>query len=244
MMLVQQLMTQNPCYIAGKKIKVQGLMLHSVGCPQPSALVFIRNWNKSDYRSACVHGFIDGNDGTAYQTLPWDHRGWHAGAAANNTHIGVEMCEPACIKYTGGATFTCSDPDTARTVVRRTYETAVELFAMLCQEFSLDPLVDGVIISHKEGHARSIASNHGDPEHLWTQLGMPYTMDGFRREVKAKMERSTDSEPAEWSKESVEWAMKNGLMKGDSLGDLMLRSPVTREQLCAVLKRYHDTFNK
>ena len=123
-----------------------------------------------------------------YQCLPWNHRGWHCGASGNNTHIGVEMCEPACIKYTGGATFTCSDKATAQAVAKRTYEAAVELFAMLCQKFSLDPLGDGVIVSHKEGCKRGIASNHGDPEHLWTQLGLPYTMDTFRKAVKAAMD--------------------------------------------------------
>ncbi len=97
------------------------------------------------------------------------------------------MCEPACIKYTSGSNFTCSDTAAAKAVVKRTYETAVELFAMLCEKYSLDPLADGVIISHKEGCARGIASNHGDPEHLWTQLGTGYTMDGFRRAVKEAM---------------------------------------------------------
>ncbi len=58
---------------------------------------------------------------------------------------------------------------------------------MLCEKYSLDPLADDVIISHKEGCSRGIASNHGDPEHLWTQLGMEYTMDGFRKAVKAAM---------------------------------------------------------
>ena len=58
---------------------------------------------------------------------------------------------------------------------------------MLCDKFGLDPLADGVVISHKEGHTRGIASNHGDPEHLWSQLGMGYTMDTFRKAVKAKM---------------------------------------------------------
>lgn len=106
-----------------------------------------------------------------YQTLPWDHRGWHGGGSSNNTHIGVEMCEPSNIRYTGGATFTCSDLTAARAVARRTYDAAVELFAMLCKEYGLDPLADGVIVSHKEGYARGIATNHGDPEHLWTQLG-------------------------------------------------------------------------
>ena len=97
------------------------------------------------------------------------------------------MCEPACIKYTSGSNFTCSDTAAAKAVAKRTYETAVELFAMLCEKYSLDPLADGVIISHKEGCARGIASNHGDPEHLWAQLGMGYTMDGFRKAVKAAM---------------------------------------------------------
>ncbi len=191
MKLVESILTKNPCYTAGRKITVKGLMLHSVGCPQPSALVFVKNWNSASYDRACVHGFIDGNDGTIYQTLPWNHRGWHCGASGNNTHIGVEMCEPGCIRYTGGATFTCSDIATARAVAQRTYQAAVELFAMLCQKFSLDPLGDGVIVSHKEGCKRGIASNHGDPEHLWTQLGLPYTMDTFRKAVKAAMDGGT-----------------------------------------------------
>ena len=196
MKLIESTLTRNPCYTAGRKITVKGLMLHSVGCPQPSASVFVRNWNKASYDRACVHAFIDGNDGTIYQTLPWNHRGWHCGASGNNTHIGVEMCEPACIKYTGGATFTCSDLTTAKAVAQRTYQAAVELFAMLCQKFSLDPLGDGVIVSHKEGCKRGIASNHGDPEHLWTQLGLPYTMDTFRKAVKIAMGGGAAPAPA------------------------------------------------
>ena len=191
MKLVESILTKNPCYTAGRKITVKGLMLHSVGCPQPKASAFINSWNSPAHDTSCVHGFIDGNDGTAYQTLPWNHRGWHCGSGSkgsgNNTHIGVEMCEPACIKYTSGSNFTCSNIATAKAVAKRTYETAVELFAMLCKKYSLDPLEDGVVISHKEGCARGIASNHGDPEHLWTQLGMGYTMDGFRKAVKAAM---------------------------------------------------------
>ena len=185
MKLVKSILTKNPCHTAGRKIKVKGLMLHSVGCPQPKASVFINDWNSTSYNRACVHGFVDGNDGIIYQTLPWNHRGWHAGGSANNTHIGIEMCEPACIKYTGGSSFNCSDIATARAVVKRTYEAAVELFAMLCKEYGLNPLTD--IISHKEGHTKGIASNHGDPEHLWKGLGMNYTMDTFRQAVKAEM---------------------------------------------------------
>lgn len=196
MNIVESILTKNPCYTAGEKISVRGLMLHSVGCNQPSAKVFVNIFNKESYSRCCVHGFIDANDGTIYQTLPWNHRGWHAGkganGSANNTHVGVEMCEPNCIKYTGGSTFTCSDVEKAREMVKRTYDAAVSLFAMLCLKYGLDPLADGVIISHKEGWKRGIASNHGDPEHLWNNLKMGYTMDGFRKAVKAAMGGEND----------------------------------------------------
>lgn len=185
--LVESLLTNNPCYIKGQKITVKGLMLHSVGCAQPSASVFIKNWNRASYSRACVHGFIDGNDGTVYQTLPWNYRGWHCGGTGNNTHIGVEMCEPSCIKYVGGSNFTCSDMAKAQESARKTYEAAVALFAMLCGRFSFDPLADGVILSHSEGNKRGLASAHADPEHLWTHLSLPYTMDVFRNDVKKAM---------------------------------------------------------
>ena len=198
MKLIKSIMTNNPCYKAGRKITVKGLMLHSVGCAQPSAQVFINTWNKASYSTACVHGFIDANTGDVYQTLPWNHRGWHSASgklgAAHNTHIGVEMCEPACITYKGGGRFTCSDMNKAREAVRKTYNTAVELFAYLCTEYGLNPLKDGVIISHSEGYRRGVASNHGDPEHLWRGLNMSYTMDGFRKDVYKKMNNQEDEE--------------------------------------------------
>lgn len=220
--IIEKILTKNPCYIAGRKITVKGLMLHSVGCPQPSAMVFVNNWNPpANGREVCVHGFIDANTGEVYQTLPWDHRGWHGGGSSNNTHIGVEMCEPACIKYTGGSTFTCSDTATATAAVKRTYEAAVELFAFLCKQYKLDPLADGVIISHKEGHKRGVASNHGDPEHLWTQLKTGYTMDGFRKDVKAAM--AEEEKPTAPATPKVLYRVQVGAYRVKSNADAQLK---------------------
>lgn len=185
--IIKSILTKNPCYTAGRTITVKGLMLHSVGCPQPSAMSFINNWNSASYDRACVHSFIDANTGKVYQCLPWNHRGWHSGGSANNTHIGVEMCEPASIKYTSGSSFTCSDKAAAKAAAKRTYDSAVQLFAYLCKQYNLNPTADGVIVSHKEGCARGIASNHGDPEHLWKGLGLSYTMTTFRNDVKKAM---------------------------------------------------------
>lgn len=187
MKINESILTNNPCYKENKKIAVKGLMLHSVGTPQPSASVFIRGWNKASYDRACVHAFIDANNGEVYQTLPWQTRGWHCGGTGNNSHIGVEMCEPADIKYLGGSTFIVLDRVKALAAVKRTYNTAVELFAMLCKLYGLNPLEKGVIVSHAEGAKLGIASGHADPEHLWSQLNAGYTMDTFRQAVKKKM---------------------------------------------------------
>ena len=55
------------------------------------------------------------------------------------------MCEPACTTYTGGATFKVADGklEEVRACAKRSYDAAVELFAMLCGKFGLDPLADG-----------------------------------------------------------------------------------------------------
>ena len=201
MELMKSYVTKNECYQVARKIDVKGLMLHSVGVPQPSAKVFatsVYNQYMPNGYEVCVHAFLQ-SDGKVYQTLPWNYEGWHPGAgdkgSANKKHIGVEMCEPDTIQYTGGASFKVLDAANAKAYVRGCYETAVELFAYLCDLYDLDPLKDGVIVSHAEGYKRGIASGHADPEHLWKGLGMGYTMDGFRKAVKAKM-GGTATEPA------------------------------------------------
>lgn len=198
MNIVKSYMTNNPCYKADKKLTVKGLMLHSVGCSQPSAKVFINNWNNEHYNAACVHGFIDGITGTIYETLPYEVRGWHCGSgekgSANDTHIGIEMCEPSQIRYTQNSdkfTVDSKKLSAAKKVVERTYHAAVEYFAYLCDRFKLNPKTD--IISHLEGAKMGIASAHSDPEHLWSGLNLPYTMDIFREDVAMELEKIQDA---------------------------------------------------
>ena len=180
--LTQSFITRNRTFSAPQTITVRGLMLHSVGTPQPNAGVFIRNWD-APTANVSVHGIIEAG-GRAFQLLPWRNRAWHAGGQANNTHIGIEMTEPTSIRYTGtGANFVDNNPAATRVFVLDTYATAVALFAKLCVELRLNPLADGVIISHAEGHRRGIASNHADVEHLWSRHGL--SMAQFRRDVAA-----------------------------------------------------------
>lgn len=143
MQIIPAFVTQNKCYQAGAPLTPRGIMLHSVGTPQPSAAVFARSFNQYQPGgvSVCVHAFAQA-DGTVYQTLPWEMRGWHCGGSANSTHIGVEMTEPS-------AGMTRSE---AAEQIAGTYRTVVELFAELCKQYELDPAQDGVLIGHAEGH--------------------------------------------------------------------------------------------
>ena len=196
MQIIEHFSVNNDCYKENKnqvdqsyinfqQNGPQGIMLHSVGCAQSDAHVFAKTWNKSGIEVA-VHAVLQ-DDGTVIQCLPWNYKAWHCAGSANNTHISIEMTEPNCIQYTNGSTFICHNIAQAKSQAAGTYNTAVQLCADLCKKYNLNPLKDGVLISHAEGYYRGIASNHGDPSHLWTQLGLPYTMDGFRQDVKNAM---------------------------------------------------------
>lgn len=189
MIIKETILDKNSCYVEAIPLEVKGLLLHSVGCPVPDAMTFVNSWNPPKNRIVCVHAFINAADGVVYQTLPWDMRARHSGGAANTTHIGVEMCEPASLKYITNFSFECDDIEGAREQVSRVYNAAVELFAYLSDKYSLDPLGENVIISHSEAYYRGLGSDHFDPEHLWDGLGMGYTMDGFRKDVNEGLKR-------------------------------------------------------
>lgn len=179
----QRIATQSPCYKAGRTIVPKGGMLHSVGCPQPDPLVFVRTWSTS--QNVCVHAVV-GKEKVVYQVLPWNRRGWHGGGSSNNTLIAIEMTEPASIKYTGGASWVeTGNGANTKAHVLATYANAVEFFAYICKKYGFNPVNSNVLMSHREGHAKGIASNHGDVEHIWNKFGL--SMNQFRKDVKAAM---------------------------------------------------------
>ena len=147
MALYQQLLTRNDCYTAGKTIVPEGVMVHSTGANNPRVSRYVpgdevlgvnrygNHWDQPGV-AKCVHAFVgkiaDGSVAVV-QTLPWDRRGWHAGTgtsgrSANDTHISFEICEDGL-----------DDPE----YFSRVYQAAVELTAMLCRQYGLDPLADG-----------------------------------------------------------------------------------------------------
>jgi N-acetylmuramoyl-L-alanine amidase len=56
----------------------------------------------------------------------------------------------------------------------------------------------------------------------------------FKKRLEVKI---MDNTPSGAHKEGVEWAIANGILTGNSEGDLMLSRPVTRQQMCTMLYR-------
>ena len=207
MNLQKLIFTENACYKAGRKITVKGIMVHSTGANNPWLKRYVgpddgklgknqynNHWNTyhPGGREVCVHGFIgklaDGTVAT-YQCLPWDHRGWHAGGSANNTHIGFEICED---DLTDGAYFA------------KVYKEAVELCAYLCKQYGL---TEKNIICHSEGYKQGVASNHGDVMHWFPKHGK--SMDTFRAEVKALLTTDAkEDDPAQEETPAVTYPEK------------------------------------
>lgn len=182
--IIQNFLTKNDCYNINRKIDVKGIMVHSTGCAQPNPKAFMNSWNVPN-KAVCVHGFVGADE--VYQCLPWNHRGWHAGGQANNTHIGFEICEPSGHTYNGG-TMIGYDVNKNATYFSKIYKNAVELCAYLCKEYKLDPHKN--IICHSEGCKLGIASNHADVMHWFPKHGK--NMDIFRDDVAATMANNGD----------------------------------------------------
>ena len=228
MNLIKCFLTANDCYKAGRTITPKGVMVHSTGANNPLVARYVQpldtqadaaslyavlggNRNQNDWNNGglnvCVHAFIgklaDGSVGTA-QTLPWSHRGWHAGTgtsggSANNTHISFEICEDA---LTDAGYF------------QKVYQEAVELTAMLCKTYNLDPKADGVVICHSEGYQRGIASNHADVMHWFPKFGK--SMDTFRADVAKAMGSATGGN-AGGSNSSGSAGTGNEIVKGSTV---------------------------
>ena len=220
MNLHKLIFTDNACYKAGKKIKPKGVMVHSTGANNPDLCRFIapddglvgknkynNHWNQAMSGNVCVHAFIgklkDGSIAT-YQVLPWDHRAWHCSkgnkGSGNDTHISFEICE---------------DNLKDATYFSKVYKEAVELTAMLCKEYKLDPMADGVVICHSEGYKRGIASNHGDVMHWFPKHGK--SMDTFRADVKALLS-SNEKKTATTNKTEV-CTVEVNVLKKDAKGN-------------------------
>ena len=214
-------MTRNDCYTAGRKIVPRGIMVHSTATPGVMAASWFSRWNKSfkageTNRQVCVHAFLD--DKETWQYLPWDHRGWHAGGRANDTHIGFEICEPAGHTYSGSR-MVGYDVKKNQAYFDAVWKRAVALTVYLCRMYGL---TEKDVIGHSEGHQLGIASNHADVGHWFPKHGK--SMDAFRAEVRAELQKSG------YKDAEIEYVVK----KGDTLTAIAVKFGTTVEAIAVL----------
>lgn len=197
------------------EIKMSGLVLHSVGCPQPKASVFVRNFNSPNAR-ASVHGFIE--PGLFIETAPCSRKKgkgkkcYHVGSGSkgsyNSSRFGIEMTEPSTIKYTGGASFKDLNPEKTRAHIVGVTQTAAEVFADLCifHGFSVDQ-----ITTHRQAHLAGYGGNHGDPDHIWKHIG--YSLEQFRKDVQYLINEKKGDVLANMTKEEMMQIVKSAIQE-------------------------------
>lgn len=181
--ITESLCTGNRRYQAAEALMPVGVVLHSIGTPQPRARVLRDYWQR-DASPYVVHYMVD--DQNILHCMPDNLKCWHVGSPGNSKWLGIEMGEPSQITYTSGATFTVSDLAAARAYAEAAYRNAVWLIAKLCRDHGWDPYT--AIYTHYEVTRQKLSNtDHVDPQHLWDGLGMGYSLLTLRRDVAAAM---------------------------------------------------------
>lgn len=180
-------MATNGKYWGLPEITVKGLCLHSVGCPQPKADVFAKNFN-SPNATASIHGVIEPGRfiemAPCFEKIGKTKKCYHVGSGSkgsrNATHIGIEMTEPNTITYTGGASYRDNNPAKTKEFFLANTDTAAQVFADLCIFHNLT-VNDITITTHRQSYLDGYGGNHGDPWHIWKNIG--YDLAQFRKDV-------------------------------------------------------------
>lgn len=158
-----------------------------------------------------AHYFVDETE--IVQSVKEGDRAFHAGdRAMNDRSIGIEMCSR---KDNAGQWYIpCS------TITR-----TIELVRELMQKYNI-PAEN--VIRHYD-----VTGKHC-PEPFVRQ---PQQWTDFRAALVKKEKPMDIGNPSEWARDACEWAVKEGIVKGDGKGNYDWQQPVTREQLAVILQR-------
>ena len=180
MQIIEALCTGNSRYKAGERLTPKGVVLHSIGMPQPSAQVLRDYWQRGG-SAYVVHYMVDNT--RILRCMPENFKCWHVGSPGNAQYLGIEMGEPSQIRYTSGARFTVSDLAAAQQYATAAYKNAVQLIAHLCRKYGWEP--ENAVWTHAEITRRKLSNtDHVDPQHLWDGLGLGYDLARLRKDVR------------------------------------------------------------
>ena len=212
-------------FVAGSKYKADRLMTGGSGrnlgitVHNTEGVADAETYTRATYPnqnmgSARVHYYVD--DKEAWQNLLDNEVGWHSGmgnySTGNESYIAVEII------MNGKA---IADNDAAR-------RNGALLCAILMKRHGLS-ISDIVTHSHWKSSKKC-------PLYLLDDWG------GFLREIEEQYDIisgkvTNDNTPDLYAKDAVCKAVDKGIIKGDEGGNLMLHSPITRQDLLVILER-------
>lgn len=170
------------------------------------------------YRGASAHYFV-GHSGEIWQSILDKNIAWHCGTngaykhpyCRNDNSIGIELC---CYQdKNGGWYFTDA-----------TVSSAIGLVKELMAKYNI-PVEN--VIRHYDVTGKICPEPYVRDLVAW---------DNFKNGLKKEIVK-VDNTPDNYAKEAVEWAIKQGLLKGNDKGDYMLHSAISRQDMLVLLFR-------
>lgn len=194
--------------------KVLGITIHNTDDSADAATYTLATFNQN-MGSARVHFYVD--DREAWQNLELNEVGWHAGTGdmslGNDSYIAIEIIM--------GKNYTEKD--------KRAEENGACLTAYLLHVLGLTV---SDIVTHKHWNGKEC------PLYIlphWEEF-LALVKEKYDDLSKEK-ENTPDNTPDEYAKKAIEKAIEKGYLKGDTEGNLLLHSPLSRQDLFVILER-------
>ena len=181
-------------------------------------------------QASCNYGI--GADGRVGMFVEEKNRSWCSSSASNDQRaVTIECASDATEPYAMQDAVYQSLIKLCVDICKRGGKTKLLWLGDKAKTLSYSPAPDEMVLTVH----RWFANKSCPGDWLYSRLG------ALAETVTEHLaEKPLDNIAADWSRDAVNWALRNGILKGDERGDLLLHSPVNREQLCVMLKRYAD----
>ena len=188
-------------------------------------------------QASCNYGI--GADGRVGMYVEEKNRSWCSSSNANDQRaITIECASDTAEPYAFKGVVYQKLIELCTDICKRNGKTKLLWLGDKTKTLNYTPKSDEMVLTvHRWFANKSCPGN-------WMYARMDDLADKVTAQLNRKQTQTKDNATAAWSKDAVDWAVANKLMIGDENGDLILRSPVTREQFCVMLKRYHDRMQK
>ena len=167
---------------------------------------------KRNNNQVSFHYAVD--DVEVVQGIPENRNAWHAGDGTNGKGNREGLSIEICYSKSGGAKFTKAEQNAAKLIAD---------------------------ILKRKGWGIDKVTKHQDYSgkycpHRTLDLGWERFLNMIKKELSNK-NKTVDNTPDDYAKEAIDWAIKNGILKGTLEGDYKLHSNVTRQDALVFLHR-------